>query len=44
MSKMSGKSVVFKLFFDILAYRESLECHQCFSNCYKPFIFGSKAF
>jgi len=29
---MSEKSVVFKQFFDILAYRELKECPQRFSN------------
>jgi len=44
MSKISGKSVVLELFFDILAYRNVSECHQWFSNCFKPLIFRRKAF
>jgi len=41
---MSEKSVVLKLFFNILDYKEPSVCHQWFSNCLKHFIFERKAF
>jgi len=44
MTKMSEKSVVLKLFFAILASRESPEGYQWLSNCLKPFNCTRKTF